>query len=163
MESLRENVIEYKKQMEKGVIQKAYRGIMDYVMQLRTHISNKYPEYSVGNIYYGYMDMTYFPLFPKLLKSRKLKIAIVFIHDTCRFEVWLSGNNRQVQKNYSELIRDNNWDKYRMDPNNPDSIIENSLDSNPDFSNPETLTKEIETVTFTFIKDIEAFFSKHQK
>ena len=163
MESLRESIIEYKKQMEKGIIQKAYRGIMDYVLQLRTHISKKYPEYSVGNIYYGYMDMTYFPLFPKILKSRKLKIAIVFIHDTCRFEVWLSGNNRQIQKRYGELIRDNNWDKYRMDPNNADSIIENTLEANPDFSDPDALTKKIETSTLLFIKDIEVFFSKHKK
>jgi hypothetical protein len=162
MESLRDNVIEYKKQIEKGIIQKAYRGIMDYVMQLRTHILNKYPEYSVGNIYYGYMDMTYFPLFPKSLKSRKLKIAIVFLHDTCRFEVWLSGNNRQIQQKYSELIRNNNWNKYRMDPNNLDSILENTLEANPDFSGPDTLTKKIEISTLSFIKDIEVFLSKHK-
>jgi hypothetical protein len=163
MESLNENVIEYRKQMEKGIIQKAYRGIMDYVMQLRTLIKNKYPELSVGNIYSGYMDMTYFPLFPKILKSRKLKIAIVFIHDTCRFEVWLSGNNRQVQQNIRDLIRDNNWNKYRMDPKNADSIIESTVDEYPDFSNPDLLTKKIETSALLFIKDIEAFLSKHKK
>jgi hypothetical protein len=160
MESLNESVLEYKQQMEKGIIQKAYKGIMDYVMQLRTHFKNKYPEFSAGNIYRGYMDMTYFPLFPKMLKSRKLKIAIVFIHDTCRFEAWLSGNNRQVQQKYRELIRDKNWDKYRMNPNNADSIIESPLVSNPDFSDLDTLTKKIETSTLSFIKDIEAFFSK---
>jgi hypothetical protein len=49
-----------------------------------------------------------------------------------------------------------------MDPNNADSIIENTLDANPDFSDPEILTKKIEGATFSFIKDIEAFFSKHQ-
>jgi hypothetical protein len=160
MESLNESVVEYRKQMEKGIIQKAYKGIIDYVMQLRTHFKNKYPELSVGNIYSGYMDMTYFPLFPKMLKSRKLKIAIVFIHDTCRFEAWLSGNNRQVQQKYRELIRDKNWDKYRMNPNNADSIIESPLVSNPDFSDLDILTKKIETSTLSFIKDIEAFFSK---
>jgi hypothetical protein len=162
MESLNENVIEYKKQMEKGIIQKAYRGIMDYVMQLRTFIKNKYPELSVGNIYSGYMDMTYFPLFPKILKSRKLKIAIVFIHETCRFEVWLSGNNRQVQQNIRELIRENNWNKYQRNPNNADSIIESTLDDNPNFSDPDALSKKIETSTLSFIKDIEKYFSKHK-
>jgi hypothetical protein len=163
MESLNENVIEYKKQMEKGIIQKAYRGIMDYIMQLRTLFKNKYPELSVGNIYSGYMDMTYFPLFPKILKRRKLKIAIVFIHDTCRFEAWLSGNNRQVQQNMRDLIRDDNWKKYRMDPNNADSIIESTLDNNPDFSDPNALARKIETSTLSFINDIENYFSKHKK
>jgi hypothetical protein len=162
MESLQESVVEYKKQIEKGYIQKAYRGIMDYIMYLRTHIKNRYPELSVGNMYSGYMDMTYFPLFPKILKSKKLKIAIVFIHETCRFEVWLSGNNRQVQQNIRELIRDNNWEIYRMDPKNADSIIENLLDANPDFSDQDALTKKIETSTMTFIKEIEGFFYKHK-
>jgi hypothetical protein len=163
MDSLQANVIEYKKQMEKGIIQKAYRGIMDYVMQLRTHIKNKYPELSVGNIYNGYMDMTYFPLFPKILKNKQLKIAIVFIHDTCRFEVWLSGNNRQIQKRYREMISDNKWDKYRMDPNNADSIIEKTLETNLDISDPDALTKKLEKSTLLFIKDIEVFLLLHNK
>lgn len=162
MESLKENIIEYRKQIEKGIIQKAYKGIMDYVMRLRTYLQNKYPKYTVGNIYYGYMDMTYFPLFSKKLKDRKLKIAIVFLHEACRFEVWLSGNNRQVQKGYSELISGNDWNKYRMDPKNPDSIIEFTLDADPDFGDTDALTKKIEASTLSFLNDIEAFLSKQK-
>ena len=143
-----------------GVIQKAYKGIMDYVMGLRTYLQNKYPEYTVGNIYYGYMDMTYFPLFTKKLKDRKLKIAIIFLHDNCRFEVWLSGNNRQIQKDYCELILSNGWKEYRMDPENPDSIIEFTIDTDPDFSDTDALTKKIEISTLSFLNDIEAFLSK---
>ena len=160
MESLKESIAEYRKQMKKGIIQKAYREIMNYVMGLRTYLQNKYPEYTVGNIYYGYMDMTYFPLFTKDLKDRKLKIAIVFLHDTCRFEVWLSGNNRQIQKKYHELISGNKWNKYRMDSENPDSIIEYTLDSNPDFCDTDALTNKIEVSTLSFLSDIEAFLSK---
>jgi len=163
MESFNESIIEYKKQMEKGIIQKAYRGIMDYVMQLRTYFLNNYPEYMVGNLYYGYMDMTYFPISVKKLKDRKLKIAIVFLHDKCQFEAWLSGSNRKVQKKYSEIISDYDWNKYRIDPKNADSIIECTLDANPDFSNTIVLTKKIEESTISFIKDIELFFSQHKK
>jgi hypothetical protein len=160
METIQGSILEYKKQMQKGLVQQAYRGIMEYVMQLRTYFQKKYPEYSTGNIYNGYMDMTYFPLFPKSLKKRKLKIAIVFIHNSCRFEVWLSGNNRQIQHEYSTLIKESKWGKYRMDPNNPDSIIEDILVEDPDFSNPDELTKGIETSTLSFIRDVEAFLSK---
>ena len=162
MESLQNSILEYKKQLAKGTIQKAYKGILNYVMQLRTHFLNMYPELSVGNIYNGCMDMTYFPLFPKRLKILKLKIALVFIHESCRFEIWLSGNNRQIQEKYTQLLKDNNWDKYRMDSTNPDSIIENTLDANPDFSDLNALTKKIEASTLSFIKDIEAFLSKHK-
>ena len=38
MESFQDYVDEYRRQMEKGVIQKAYRGLMEYIMGLRTHL-----------------------------------------------------------------------------------------------------------------------------
>jgi hypothetical protein len=66
MESLPEYMDEYKKQMQLGHIPKAYRGLMSYIMALRTYFGDKYPDYFVsGNIYYGYMDMTYFSFSPK--------------------------------------------------------------------------------------------------
>ena len=43
MESIQAAIDEYKKQIEKGYIQKAYRGLMDYIMGLRTHFMKKYP------------------------------------------------------------------------------------------------------------------------
>ena len=80
MGSFHENMNEYKKQLEKGAIQEAYKGLMEYIMDLRTHFQKKYPDHFVsGSLYYGYMDMTYFSFFPESLKLRKLKIGIVFI------------------------------------------------------------------------------------
>lgn len=106
MKSFNECIEEYKKQMKKGCIPVAYKGLMEYIMSLRTHFKNKYPDYFVsGNIYYGYMDMTYFSFIPKSLKSKKLKIAVVFIHDKMRFEVWLGGYNKQIQKNIGVCLQ----------------------------------------------------------
>jgi hypothetical protein len=155
---------EYRKQMEKGDIKEAYKGLMEYIMELRSYFQNKYPDYSVsGSIYYGYMDMTYFAFFPESLKLRKLKVAIVFIHDTCRFEVWLAGYNKQVQTKYWKLFKESDWNKYRIPSTTKgvDSIIEYVLVENPDFSDLDTLTKQIERGTLKFIKDVEDFLSKH--
>jgi len=164
MESFHEYINEYKKQLEKGDIKKAYKGLMEYIMGLRTHFKNKYPDYFVsGSIYYGYMDMTYFSFYPKSFKHRKLKIAIVFIHDTCRFEVWLAGNNKQVQSKYWKLFKESDWNKYHIvsTTKGVDSIVEYILVDNPDFSDLDTLTKQIERATLKFIKDVERFLSKH--
>ena len=77
MRSFQENMDEYRKQLEKGTIKDAYRGLMEYIMDLKTHFKNKYPDhFTSGSIYYGYMDMTYFSFTPKSLKDRNLKIAI---------------------------------------------------------------------------------------
>ena len=164
IKSFHEYMSEYRKQMQKGDIQDAYRGLMVYIMNLRTYFKNKYPDYFVsGNIYFGYMDMTYFSFIPDSLKQKKLKIAIVFIHNTCRFEVWLGGYNKQVQKKYWKLFKDKNWDKYSIvsPEKGVDSIIEHNLVDNPDFSNLDNLTNKIEEGTLKFIKDIENFLSKH--
>jgi hypothetical protein len=157
-------MIEYKKQMEKGDIKEAYRGLMEYIMELRLFFKNKYPDYFVsGNIYNGYMDMTYFSFFPESLKLRKLKVAIVFIHDTCRFEVWLAGYNKQVQMKYWKLFKESDWNKYRIPSTTKgvDSIIEYVLAENPDFSDLDTLTRQIERGTLKFINDVDGFLSNH--
>jgi hypothetical protein len=164
MESFNEYMNEYRKQLKKGTIQEAYKGLMEYVMNLRMHFKNKYPDYFVsGSIYYGYMDMTYFALFPKSLKLRKLKIAIVFIHDACRFEAWLAGTNKQFQSKYWKIFNESNWNKYPIVPTTKgvDSIIEYILVDAPDFSDLSTLTKQIDKETSKFITDVETFLSKH--
>jgi len=164
MESFHDCVNEYRKQIQKGAIKEAYKGLMEYIMDLRTHFKNKYPDYFVSsNIYFGYMDMTYFSFIPESLKRRKLKIAIVFIHDTIRFEAWLAGYNKQIQTKYWKLIKESNWKKYCIPSNTKDvdSIIENILVDNPDFSDLDNLTKQIERGTMEFIEDIESFLSKH--
>lgn len=163
MKSLDEYVVEYKKQMRKGSIPRAYKGLMDYILGLRTHLKNKYPDYFVsGSIYFGYMDMTYFSFYPKSLGDQKLKVAIVFIHETCRFEAWLAGYNKQVQSKYWKLFRDSNWTKYRVvsTTKGADSILEHILMDSPDFCDLDQLTTQIETETLNFIKDIEGFLSK---
>jgi hypothetical protein len=163
MESFSECMIEYRKQLQKGTIKTAYKGLMEYIMDLRTQFIRKFPDLAPGNIYHGYMDMTYFPLFPEALKSRHLKIAIVFNYDQFRFEIWLAGYNKQVQNEYWELFKESEWRKYRVvsTTKGVDSIIENVISDNPDFSNLDILTSTIENGTLSFIDDIENFLSNH--
>jgi hypothetical protein len=166
MGSFQEQMSEYKRQMEKGTIQHAYKGLMDYVLRLKTYLQTNHPDYSVsGSIYFGYMDMTYFSFTPEVLKEQGLKIAIVFLHEACRFEVWLAGVNKQVQAEYWQLFKDNHWDKYRVVAitAGADSIVEHTLVGNPDFGDLDALTHQIETEALAFIKDIEKFLSKWTK
>jgi len=160
MKPFYEYMNEYRKQMERGDIKKAYRGLMEYLMELRLYFKNKYPEYIVSsNIYFGYIDMSYFSFFPEAFKLRKLKIAIVFIHDKFRFELWLAGYNKQVQSKYWKFFKESDWNKYHIPSSikGLDSILEHILVENPDFSDLDSLTKQIERGTLKFIKDVEDF------
>jgi hypothetical protein len=112
-----------------------------------------------GSVYYGYMDMTYFSFFPKSLKRQKLKIAIVFLHEAFRFEVWLVGNNRTVQTKYWKLFTESDWNKYHIatPAKGVDAILDHIIIENPDFRELDTLTKQIERGTLKFIQDVENF------
>jgi len=164
MKSFHQSMNEYKKELERGAIQEAYQGLMEYMMGLRTHFDKKYPDHFVsGSIYYGYMDMTYFSFIPKSLKDRKLKPAIVFNHAAFRFEIWLAASNKDVQSKYWKLIKESGWDKYQLMPTikGYDSIIESVLVNDPKFSDLDALTKVIESGTLKFIKDIEGFLTNY--
>ncbi len=82
---------------------------------------------------------------------------------SCRFEVWLAGYNKQIQTKYWKLFKESDWNKYRIPSTTKgvDSIIEHILVDSPDFSDLDTLTKQIERGTLKFIKDVESFLSNH--
>lgn len=164
MTTFEHNMREYKTQLGKGSIQQAYKGLMEYMLRLRAHIQRRLPDCEVpGSVYFGYMDMTYFSVIPPSLKERKLKIALVFLHEAFRFEVWLSGYNRQVQAKYWKMMRDSGWDQYRLvaDPLKADSILEHVLIDNPDFGDLEALTSQIEEGTLRFITNVETVLASH--
>lgn len=164
MKPFHECMSEYKRLMGEGCIKEAYRGLMEYTMGLKSDLKNKYPDYVVsGSIYYGYLDMTYFSFFPELLKLRKLKVAIVFMHDTCRFEVWLAGYNKEIQTKYWKLFKEGDWNKYYIPSTTQgvDSIIEHTLVKDPDFRDLDALTEQIERGTLEFIGDVENYLSQH--
>jgi len=163
MKSLQENMIEYRKQLKKGAIQKAYQGLMQFMMSLKNHFSNKYPDFSTsGSIYYGYMDMTYFSVVPGSLKDKGLKIAIVFVYDSFHFEIWLSGKNQRVLAKYWKIITESGWDRYKIAPQGKwtDSVLEHILVEDPDFGDLEDLTRQIDQRAMIFIKDVEGFLAK---
>ncbi|HEY70172.1 MAG TPA: hypothetical protein G4O08_06270 [Anaerolineae bacterium] len=152
----------YQAQLQRGHIQEAYQGLMAYFRDLRAHFKQAYQEVSVSSsIYYGYMDMTYFALVPPSLQRRKLKIAIVFVHELFRFEVWLSGANRDVQTKTWRWLKESGWQKYSLasNPSAVDYVIDHVLVEAPDFRDLDALTEQIESGTLAFIREVESFFA----
>lgn len=160
-----EYIDEYRNLMRDGKIREVYIGLIEYVMELKTYFKNKYPDYFVsGNVYVGYMDMTYFSIVPQTLKQRNLKIAIVFLHDAFRFEIWLAGYNKQVQSKYWKFFKEKNWTKYHLvdTTKNADSILEHIVVNEPDFHDLAALTKQIEKETLMFIHEVESFLAQNE-
>jgi hypothetical protein len=160
---MREDIREFQRLLEKGSIQKAYGALLSYMMGLRAHFKSDLSGSTVSGFYQGYMDMTYFALFPSSLKRRNLKVAIVFNYDLFRFEAWLAAGNRKVQRQYWELFKDGQWPEYHLaaPAKGVDSILECNLATDFDLDKPDALTSIIETRTVAFIDDIERFLSEH--
>lgn len=139
----------YKKHLEAGDIQIAYEALVKYVMSLKAHCENTLSnQYSFGNISPGYMDFTYFPFFDDYLRSKKLRFGIVLNHREMRFELWLMGQNAEIQKKYWELLKSSVWNKHRsVMPKY--SVLEVVLIEIPDFDHLNDLTANIEqTISF---------------
>jgi len=164
MESFDKYLTEYRKQLQKGTVKEAYKGLVGYIDNLRLHLKNKYPDYFISEVHYGLMDYSYFYFFPKTLKRQNLKIMILFIHESFKFEVLLAGYNKNVQAQYWKLFKENGWNKYHLasSATESDSFVDYTLADNPDFSNLDALTYKIENSTLKFIKDIEDL-AKNQK
>ena len=160
MSSLNKAMQAYKKQLQEGQIIQAYQGLMAYFGELRSHFQKSFPDFDVpDNIYYGYMDMTYFAIIPKFLAAKKLKIAVVFLHEAFRFEVWLAARNKQVQSIVWEGIHASDWQSYPLTPQGKgvDAILDHVIVEDPVFSDLPGLTAEIENGVLQFIKDLEGF------
>ncbi|WP_008311724.1 DUF7000 family protein [Leptolyngbya sp. PCC 6406] len=56
-------IFAYKELLTKGDVQIAYAELVKYIQKLKTVFSNEFSDvYSVGNVFQGYMDYTYFYL-----------------------------------------------------------------------------------------------------
>ncbi|OQB26424.1 MAG: hypothetical protein BWY10_02122 [Chloroflexi bacterium ADurb.Bin180] len=152
--------------LQQGSIQPAYSGLLQFLLELRTRFQKFHPEYDVpGTFYSGYLDMSYFAIVTPALRPRKLKLALVFVYETFRFEIWLSGVNRAVQEHYYHLIKDSGWKQYDLVPEikGSDAILTHVLAQEPDWSDLPALANRLESGTLTFIRDVEAWVTKQNR
>ena len=86
--------VEYKRIMDNTMIRSCYRQVMSLIKTIASVLEERLPAYRfMKRIVENQMDVTYFQLTNEQLKDRGLKIQVVFVHETCEFEVWMSGYN----------------------------------------------------------------------
>ncbi|MDN3451870.1 hypothetical protein QMA09_16895 [Planococcus sp. APC 3906] len=146
MKGLNQLIREYTDQLQDGELQGAYKGILAFISKLRIGLIKKYPQYEIGSMYQGYMDMTFFSFKTEQLKDKGLKIAIVYLHEKGAFEVWLSARNRDVARKYEFIRASSILDDIIVfhDEANLEAIIECTLTSAPDFEDPDSLSDLID-------------------
>lgn len=154
--SINDDIREYTERLKEGAIPRAYRGIMTFMSELLRRMSASSPDYAASALYAGFMDMTYFAITPPALKSRNLKVAVVYLHEENRFEVWIGGGNRKIQAEYIEKLSSADIGSYTLSKVGPgiDSIIEKRLVERPNFEDKEALIHRLENDVTAFIGDM---------
>lgn len=159
MRSLDDSVAIYKQQLALGDVQIAYTQLIRFMMDLDAHLSKELSsDYNFGNIFQGYMDYTYFYYTNDFLKSRKLKLGLVLNHTEMRFELWLLGQTKQVQKKYWHYLESTKWCmQHESMPKY--AIFEAVIVDNPSFNDSAMLIKlisdELRVTTAHILKDLE--------
>lgn len=136
-----------------------YHELIGYMKKLRIFFFKAYgSDFKLGSIYMGSKDFSYFSLTTPQLKKQKLKFVIILNHRLTSFEICLSGQNKSIRKKYWEIFQGSSWNKYHIAESIETSlsIVDQTIVANPDFSNTEFLTSQIETEAFKFINEIRS-------
>lgn len=157
MSSNDDDIREFQRQLQQGGIRRAYTKIIEFMGHLRRHFTRSGVE--VSSLYQGTFTITYFAIFPEKLKSRDLKIGVVFNYETFQFEAWLLGRNRFVQNHFRERLTTFGFQAYPMaDPRlNPDAIVVTNLLDEWTFEDEEHLTEQIVSGVAAFQRAIVEF------
>ncbi len=146
----------YKEQLDNGYIQVAYLALTKYVAELK---SNFPKEYRTGNISFGYLDYTYFSFFNTFLRDQKLRFRVVLNYRKMQIELWLMGQNANIQKKYWEILKKSKWnsDRNKMPRY---SVLEVVLENQIDFNNKKRMTENIISQALSLSQEIQQYLKR---
>lgn len=148
---------EYKELLQTTNLRECYQEFIKLFRYIRVALEKSMPEYKFqGNIIENGMDYSYFLFTNKNLKEKGLKMAVVFVHSNFRFEVWLSGYNRNCQSRYYDLLKEKNIPFELTDnPTRKDYILRVPLEESVDLSDGSFLVKRIKSISNELLMFVE--------
>lgn len=143
---------EYKHLLQNTSIQAAYEFLLRFMGKLKAELG-KIKNLQVGSISPGFLDYSYVAFRSAFIGSRQLRFGIVLNHKELRFELWLMGQNANIQALYWEKLKD--YGSNQMLKQMPKySVYEEILMAEPDFTN-EKLRQAIITRALERAQQIE--------
>lgn len=138
-------------------LERGYRLILEALSLLKHQVTAYHPDFGVGQLYQGYLDMSYIGIVTPLLQSHGLKVAVVYLHKEGRFEAWLAAKNRTIQEQYRTILREKVKEPYhvREKQAGEDAIIVTLLEKSPDFCDLQLLAKQLKEKLVQVIEDMQ--------
>jgi hypothetical protein len=145
VESFEKQVQIYRDSMKQGDVPRVYQAIIQFLSLLRKQIHDLDSNIEVGNLYQGYLDMSYFSFVYPAIKAKKMKMAVVYLHADDRFELWLCGRSKTIQRTYHHQWMGQDvhpWTLSTLDKG-VDSILHYELLEQPAFNQPTKTLDEL--------------------
>lgn len=148
----------YKSLLATTELQLGYQEFIKLFRFLRIELEKELPDFSFsGNIVENNMDFAYFQLTDKDLREKGVKIQVVFVHKSFRFEVWVSGYNRKIQCSYYNKLKNQHLKYYLNDnPERIDYIFKAEIENNIELHSGDIVISKIKPVVLemiTFVKN----------
>jgi len=155
--SLSNCIAAYCRAVREDDLPRAYRGILSALMAFKAGWESAHPEDSVGALYQGYLDMSFVAVAPAAFGARRLKISLVFLHDTGLFSLWLTAGNRAIQAQTSQELAKKPLGSYSLSELKPgvDAIISQDITQPYAFDEPERFTSQLIAAAERFLSDMK--------
>ncbi len=131
------------------------------IKYISAELEKELPEYTfMGRVVENQMDFSYFQATRETLKESGLKVQVVFIHSTCKFEVWISGYNRKIQSRYYKMLCNSEClFEVCSDPERNDFILKAPVEKEITTDTPEAIIAEIKGK----VTELETYIQKSAK
>ena len=146
---------EYKNIIQTTNLQRAYQEQIKFFRYLRNCLQKEMVDLKfTGNIVENNMDYSYFQITNFNLKQEGLKIVFVFLHQQFKYQIWLSGVNRQEQLKKINMYQKSTNYNLTSNPIKTDYIIRKDVETKFDYNNLEKLINDLKEEIYSFINDI---------
>ncbi len=141
-------LLEYKQLLQTTDLRDCYREFLKLFRYIRTELEKRMKEYKFQDtITENGMDYSYFSFTGDKLKTKGLKITIVFMHKDFQFEVWISGSNRKYQSEYYNLLKERDVPfELTDDPLRKDYILRVTADRIADISDGDLVVEVLRDI-----------------
>ncbi|WP_192867884.1 DUF7000 family protein [Thaumasiovibrio subtropicus] len=158
-ETLGALALHYQRELQDHRLHRANMQLIQFLGKVKAHFLRE-TTYQCGNISPGYLDYSYFAFFNTALRANKLRFGIVLNHHALRFELWLMGQNADMQHHYWSILKASPWN-VGFDAMPIYSVLETVLVESPNFDRPEQLIKEIEATATLAAEEIMMWLTPH--
>lgn len=137
--SINQRILRYQESINKNDIPSTYKFLIDTMSAIQRNF--KLDSFTAKSVLNGYLDYTYFYFDDGFLRSKGLKLGLILNHQEMKFELWLMGRTKPIQKKYWDVFKASSLNSLKEMPQW--FIVSIDLETHPNFEDLDALTQNL--------------------